>query len=462
LDLYGSLVRRPDRSPGPSFTLFTGVRGRDVLRSWPPLALLIATLLLLLLPAIALRGDAERSIAGPENADDPRGSHPGAGERAKLPNDPQDAKPPHSVIVRYSKGADEEEVSSAIEERVEGARSEEVLETADAEIFAVKGPLNDAVRTAEALAGVKYAEESQRGSLLFSPDDRIYKRGKQWGPEKVNAKKAWEISRGDIDPGPDIGILDSGYFRHPDLKDKVVSEYDCGSNDDRADPVADPAGVHGTHIAGIAAAAADNRRGITGIAPGADLFIGQVFTEDGYFLVENLVQCGDVAMKRGVKVISISLAFKWKSRLLQEAVDRWNDHGINVVAAAGNDALPHGSRGHPLYPAASDGVIGVAATTEANTRLPSSSVGHWVDVAAPGEQIVSTSFERGHPTYESISGTSQATPHVAAALACARANGKGRFEAQRDLFERAYDRGQPGRDRYFGHGALNMLGTVRR
>ena len=444
MDLYGSLVHCPDRSPGTYFAL------------WPPLALLIATLLLL--PAIALRGDTERSIADPENADDPRGSHPGAGERATLPNDPQDAKLPHSVIVRYSKGADEEEVSSAIEKRVEGARSEEVLKTANAEIFAVKGSVNDAVRTAEALAGVKYAEESQHGSLLFSPDDRIYKRGKQWGPDKINAKKAWEISRGDIGPGPDIGILDTGYFRHPDLKDKVVSEYDCGSNDDRADPV----GVHGTHIAGIAAAAADNRRGITGIAPGADLFIGQVFTEDGYFLVENLVQCGDVAMKRGVKVISISLAFKWKSRLLQEAVHRWNDHGINVVAAAGNDASPYGSRGHPLYPAASDSVIGVTATTEANTRLPSSSIGNWVDVAAPGEEIVSTSFERGRPTYESISGTSQATPHVAAALACARANGKGRFEAQRDLFERAYDWGRPGRDKYFGHGALNMLGAVRR
>ena len=456
MDLYGSLVSRPDRSPSPPFALFTGVGGRGVLRSWPPLALLIATLLLL--SAIALRGDAERRIAGPENADVPRGSHPAAGERTTLPNDPQDAKPPHSVIVRYSKGADEEEVSSAIEERVEGARSEEDLKTANAEIFAVKGPVNDAVRTAEAVAGVKYAEESQRGSLLFNPDDRLYKRGKQWGPQKLIAKKAWEISRGDIGPGPDIGILDTGYFRHPDLRGKVVSEYDCGSNDDRADPVR----VHGTHVAGIAAAVADNKRGITGIAPGADLFFGQVFTEDGYLLVENLVQCGDVAMKRGVKVISISLAFKWKSRLLQEAVDRWNDHGINVVAAAGNDASPYGSQGHPLYPAASEGVIGVTATTETNTRLPSSSVGYWVDVAAPGEAIVSTSFERGHPTYESISGTSQATPHVAAALACARANGKGRFEAQRDLFERAYDWGRPGRDKYFGHGSLNMLGTVRR
>ncbi len=85
-----------------------------------------------------------------------------------------------------------------------------------------------------------------------------------------------------------------------------------------------------------------------------------------------------------------------------------------------------------------------------------------MDIAAPGDAIVSSSFEGGDATYDSFRGTSQAAPHVAGALACARANGKSRVEAQRDLFERAYDWGGPGRDKYFGHGALNMLGTVRR
>ena len=303
-----------------------------------------------------------------------------------------------------------------IEERVEGARSEEVLKVANAEVFAVKGPLNDAVRATEAVPGVKYAEESQLGAELFGPKDRIYARGRQWGPEQINAQKAWDISRGDIGAGPDIGVLDTGYFRHPDLKGKVVSEYDCGSNDNRADPL----GVHGTHVAGIAAAVTDNGRGVAGIAPEADLFFGRVFTKDGDLLVQNLVQCGDVAMKRGVKVISISLALKEKSRLLQEAIDRWNNHGINVVAGAANAASPYGYKGKPVYPAASDGVIGVAATTEANTRWPFSSAGYWVDVAAPGDAIVSTSFKGGDPTYDSFSGTSQAAPHVAGALACAR------------------------------------------
>jgi subtilisin family serine protease len=184
---------------------------------------------------------------------------------------------------------------------------------------------------------------------------------------------------------------------------------------------------------------------------------------DGALRVENVVQCGDLAMKRGVKVINISLGFDTKSRLrlLQEAIRRWNAHGINVVAAAGNHASPYGYRGRPIYPAASDGVIGVAATTEAGGRWPFSSAGYWVDVAAPGEAIVSTSYEKGDFTYDTFSGTSQAAPHVAGALACARANGKNRIEAQRDLFERAHDWGRSGRDDYFGHGALNMPATVR-
>ena len=147
---------------------------------------------------------------------------------------------------------------------------------------------------------------------------------------------------------------------------------------------------------------------------------------------------------------------------MREAVRRWKAHGINVVAAAGNHASPpDGYLGRPIYPAAFDGVIGVAATTEEGGSWPFSSAGPWVDVAAPGATILSTSFKEGDPTYSNISGSSRAAPHVAGALACARANGKNRAEARRDLFESARDRGPPGRDEFFGRGALDMAGTVR-
>lgn len=364
------------------------------------------------------------------------------------------------IIVRYAKGADEGEARANILAGVEGTRSLEVLSSANAEVFAVGGDVEGSVKAAEEVPGVRYVEESQRGFRLFSPDDALYERGRQWAPKKIDAEKAWSASRGDIGPGPDVAVLDSGYFRHPDLAKKVVSEHDCGDDDGRANPL----GVHGTHVAGIVGAATDNGRGVAGLAPEADLFVGQVFTPGGGLRAENVVQCGDLAMKRGVKVINISLGFDGDGplRLLREAVRRWKAHGINVVAAAGNHASPpDGYLGGPIYPAAFDGVIGVAATTEAGGRWPFSSAGPWVDVAAPGAAILSTSFEGGDPTYSNISGSSQAAPHVAGALACARANGKNRAEARRDLFESARDRGPPGRDGYFGRGALDMAGTVR-
>lgn len=375
-------------------------------------------------------------------ADEPRGARPGR------------------IIVRYARGADVGEARANVLDGVEGARSLEVLSTANAEVFAARGPVRDAMRAAEEVPGVRYAEESQRGFRLFSPDDVLYERGRQWAPKKVGAEKAWEKSRGDIGSGPDVAVLDSGYFRHPDLAEKVVSEYDCGDNDARANP----RGVHGTHVAGIVGAATDNGRGVAGMAPEADLFVAQVFAPNGEVRVENVVQCGDLAMKRGVKVINVSLGFDEDRplRLLREAVRRWNAHGINVVAAAGNHASPRdGYLGRTIYPAAFDGVIGVAATTEAGGRWPFSSAGPWVDLAAPGAAVPSTSFKEGDPNYSNISGSSQAAPHVAGALACARANGKNRAEARRDLFESARDRGPPGRDEYFGRGALDMPGTVR-
>jgi thermitase len=311
------------------------------------------------------------------------------------------------------------------------------------------------MRAAEEVPGVRYAEGSQRGFRLFGPDDALYERGKQWAPKKIGAEK----SRGDVGPGPDVAVLDSGYFRHPDLAGEVVSEHDCGDDDARANP----RGVHGTHVAGIVGAATDNGRGVAGMAPEADLFVAQVFTPNGEVRVENVVQCGDLAMKRGVKVINVSLGFDEDRplRLLREAVRRWNAHGINVVAAAGNHASPHGYPGHPIYPAAFDGVIGVAATNEAGGTWVFSSAGPWVDVAAPGAAIPSTSFGEGEPTYSSISGSSQAAPHVAGALACARATGKNRAEARRDLFESARDRERLGRDGYFGRGVLDIPGAVR-
>jgi len=137
-------------------------------------------------------------------------------------------------------------------------------------------------------------------------------------------------------------------------------------------------------------------------------------------------------------------------------VDANADEGMVATAAAGDtiEALgrrdPADARGGPDLmaggPEDDGGMDGLAAPG---------------DSAAPGAAIPSTSFKEGDPNYSNISGSSQAAPHVAGALACARATGKNRIETRRDLFESARDRGPPGRDEYLGRGALDMPGTVR-
>jgi hypothetical protein len=168
-----------------------------------------------------MRGDPGNGFVFADEPTSPLGGPRAAGQTGR-------------VIVRYASGADVGEARARLLEGVEGTRSLEFLRNANAEVFAVRGSVRVAVRAAEALPGVEYAEESRRGFALFDAGDTLYERGKQWAPKQIDAEGAWGTSRGDIGPGPDVGVLDTGYFRHPDLADKVVSEYDCGNNDGRA------------------------------------------------------------------------------------------------------------------------------------------------------------------------------------------------------------------------------------
>lgn len=187
------------------------------------LALLITALLLS--PALILCGSAEREPIHPKKAAEPWGTTPGAVERTTPSGGPPAAGQSGRVIVRYVRGADVGQARAEVLENVVGARSLEFLRSANARVFAVRAPVRAAVGAAEALPGVEYAEESRRGFELFNPGDTLYDRGKQWGLKQINAQKAWNTSRGDIGAGPDVGVLGTGYFRHPDLSGKVVSEY---------------------------------------------------------------------------------------------------------------------------------------------------------------------------------------------------------------------------------------------
>jgi thermitase len=202
-------------------------------------------------------------------------------------------------------------------------------------------------------------------------------------------------------PGILVAILDTGIDRdHEDLVGRVVTEANFSDSS-----VVDDLHGHGTHIAGIIAANADNGIGITGVAPGYLIMNVKVADDRGRCDAAAIAEGIVWAVDSGANILNISLRVSEPSDELEEAVAYAWSHGVIIIAAAGNDG---GSA--PQYPAYYSESIAVTATREDGSRAPLANYGDWVDVAAPGYQVYSTlpDNEYGYKT-----GTSQATAHVA-------------------------------------------------
>ena len=214
--------------------------------------------------------------------------------------------------------------------------------------------------------------------------------------------------------------------------------------------VADDYG-HGTHVAGIAAARINNAIGIAGMAGGATIMPLKVFFPPPNVLgtYEDLIRAMVYATDNGARVINMSLGASSYSRGEEVAVDYAWDHGVVVVAAAGNTG-----RETYHYPAAHPNAIAVAATTASDTRAGFSTYGDFVDVAAPGSSVFSTLMGGG---YGYMGGTSMATPHVAGLAALLFSRNPQLTNAEvRELIEiNADDLGTTGWDPYFGSGRIN-------
>lgn len=265
--------------------------------------------------------------------------------------------------------------------------------------------------------------------------------------------------------GAKIGIVDTGASaRHEDLAGKIV---DCvGVRSFGIDILglitlplfADPTLVggrctddngHGTHVAGTAAAIADNGRGIAGVAFNSPLAICKALDRHGAGAVAGIAGCIGYLVASGAKVISMSLGTTAESVTLRNAVRAASSSAL-FVAASGNDG---GSAAN--YPASYPEVVSVAATDNRDQRAPFSTSNAEVEVAAPGVSILSTWSNGG---YRVISGTSMAVPHAAGAAAVIA----GRYPAQTPAFWRTKlvaavdDIAPAGRDPQTGFGRVNL------
>lgn len=252
-----------------------------------------------------------------------------------------------------------------------------------------------------AAPGVSYVEPNYSYSIVatYRPNDTLL--AQQYGLAQVSAYEGWAVARGS--PAVVIAIVDSGVQPdHPDLRGKLVPGYDFVDEDTSP---GDSIG-HGTHVAGVAAAATNNSAGVAGACPGCRLMPVRVIGANGTGFAADIAQGIAYAASNGAKVINLSLGGPG-SAILKSAVDYARSKGAFLACAAGNRGT---SSVAEAYPAAYDACFAVAATTSAGTRAGFSNYGGWVEVAAPGDRVISTYPE---DSYRLLSGTSMASPLVA-------------------------------------------------
>jgi serine protease len=284
----------------------------------------------------------------------------------------------------------------------------------------------------------------QRSSTVVANDPLF---GAQWALRLARIPDAWARTRGS--PSVVVAVLDTGILPHPDLAGRYLPGWDfisspesAGDGDGRdPDPTdagtADPtsSGYHGTHVAGIIAAHADNHLGIAGVDWNCPLLVVRVLgvdagkgtdgdIADAIRWAAGLPVDGVPDNATPAAVINLSFGGSGDSRTLQSAVDAATDRGAIVVAAAGNG----GGDLTDYAPADLVHVIAVGAADRSGQLAAYSNRGPRVDLLAPGgdfaagDGVVSTMRTPGSGyTYAYWAGTSQATPHVAGVAALMRA-----------------------------------------
>lgn len=261
------------------------------------------------------------------------------------------------------------------------------------------------------------------GTLV--PNDTFFSR--QWNLAEVDAPRGWDNWNGDphrvVLAILDTGIpIEGGRLSHADLSDggRISLAGDMVNKD--ADPADDHG--HGTHVAGIAAAATNNGIGVAGLWPG-DVLIAKVFNaaNDGSSITfrDGVVAAVNFARQRGARLVINYSGGGPDTRTKRAAVEFAGQSGALIVAAAGNE-----SGGSIIYPAAYStelaNVIAVGAVDGQRRRPAFASRGPEMTVVAPGVDILSslpnyfvTLNGQGKQTkYDRLDGTSQAAPLVAA------------------------------------------------
>ncbi len=297
--------------------------------------------------------------------------------------------------------------------------------------------------------------------LMSSANDPYY--GSNWALSKIQVNRAWDLSTGDNTKT--VAVIDSGFeLNHEDLvnrwrtnigesgqtqdgdncwtgfaQDKSTNNcdddnngyiddyrgYDFINNDNGPQAgttnTSGDAVHHGTMVAGVIGATANNNIGNSGIDQNVKILPLQIFSDDGEAYTNGVVSAIDYATDMHVDVINLSLGSDQFDQTLLSAIQRAINSNITVVAASGNCALNDrtfcnalSAPGRMTYPALYPEVIAVGSSTNTDQRASYSSYGSQLDLIAPGSSVGPLPVYNNGSTnsYASGSGTSFSAPLV--------------------------------------------------
>ena len=316
------------------------------------------------------------------------------------------------------------------------------------------------------------------------------------GLNDTEVTEAWDLVQ--TDKTVSVAVLDTGIrSSHEDLKDNVVATYDAtlaNSANGLDGDVTDATDVegHGTHVAGIVAAEANNAKGVAGTSYNAGIVAVKVFPTstfttpagtkklEGNCYTDDLVCAYNYVIQNAstynIRVVNMSVAGSISDldAALSDSIEEAYDQGIVTVCAAGNQSSALGLT-VPYLSAPADfsahlvavmnvtcasGSWSLSSSSNYNTSTQSSSTSN-KNICAPGTNILST-LRTGDSSYGQLSGTSMASPWVAGVLAMefAANSSLSAEEAIGYLYESAEDLGTAGWDRQTGYGLVNAYKAV--
>ncbi|NTU88505.1 MAG: S8 family serine peptidase [Actinobacteria bacterium] len=389
------------------------------------------------------------------------------------------------VLVVFKEGASVAEASAAVD-AIEATPSEELTEeTIESEDLVVVEILdgataNETLAELNANPAVEYAqpnyiyelveETAEEEIVLDTIVDDPYAASAQWYLDSINAYTAWDLVR--VEETVSIAVIDTGIdMSHPDLVDTIdyAHAYDAYLRQPLTGYVKD----HGTHVAGIIAAEANNGQGIAGVSYNASIIpINVFYVLSGGGVNANtatLIEAYEYLFEADIpslRVINLSLGTTMYDSALEGVINQAAERGILTVCAAGNNGSSE-----PYYPADFEVCVSVISLDENTERSAFSNYGPQKDISAPGSYIystvpVGTNLLNPSPPYDYgyKSGTSMASPIVAgvAALVFAQDATRSISDVKEILYGTATDYGDPGKDIDYGWGQVDATAALSR